>query len=58
MTKRDFPKIHFYDRDLVSLYNETWVMMKDFWKKGSSESGFHARYFGHPDSSRINQVEA
>ncbi len=58
MTKKDFPKIHFYDRDLVSLYNETWVLLKDYWKKGTSESGFHAKYFSHPDASRINQVEA
>ena len=58
MVKRDFPKVHFYDQDLVALYDETWILIKDFWKKGSSANGFHSRYFSHPNSSRINQFEA
>ena len=57
MVKKDFPKIHFYDQDLVSLYDETWHLIKDFWKKGSSKNGLHNRYFSHPDSSKISQFE-
>jgi neutral trehalase len=57
VVKKDFPKIHFYDQDLVSLYDETWLLIKDFWKKGTSKNGLHNRYFAHPDSSRINQFD-
>ena len=58
MVKKDFPKIHFYDQDLVSLYDETWQLIKDYWKKGTEDNGFHGRYFAHPDSVRINQFDA
>ncbi|HUI72842.1 MAG TPA: hypothetical protein VL354_20130, partial [Spirochaetia bacterium] len=58
MVKRDFPKIHFYDQDLVSLYDETWILIKDFWKKGTSHNGFHSKFFSHPESTRINQFDA
>jgi mRNA deadenylase 3'-5' endonuclease subunit Ccr4 len=58
VVKKDFPKIHFYDQDLVSLYDETWNLIKDFWKKGTSANGFHSRFFSHPESTRINQFDA
>jgi neutral trehalase len=58
VTKREFPKIHFYDRDLVAVYDETWTLLREFWKRGNHANGFHSRYFSHPDSSRINQFEA
>jgi len=56
--RRDFPKVHFYDQDLVALYDETWILVRDFWKKGTSANGLHGRYFAHPDSTRINQFDA
>jgi neutral trehalase len=56
--KKDFPKIHFYDQDLVALYDETWILVRDFWKKGTAANGLHSRYFTHPDSTRINQFDA
>ena len=58
MVKKDFPKVHFYDQDLVALYDETWILIRDFWKKGTSASGLHSRYFAHPDGNRINQFNA
>ena len=58
MVKKDFPKVHFYDQDLVALYDETWILVRDFWKKGTSANGLHGRYFTHPDSTRINQFDA
>ncbi len=58
MVKKDFPRVHFYDRDLVGLYDETWTLMKDYWKRGTQKNGFSTRYFNHPHSSRINQFEA
>jgi neutral trehalase len=58
VVKKDFPKIHFYDQDLVALYDETWLLIRDFWKKGTAASRLHSRYFAHPDSTRINQFSA
>ena len=58
MVRKDFPKIHFYDQDLVALYDETWILVRDFWKKGTSANGLHSRYFTHPGSTRINQFDA
>jgi neutral trehalase len=58
VVKKDFPKVHFYDQDLVALYDETWILAHDFWKKGTSANGLHSRYFAHPDSTRINQFTA
>lgn len=31
MTKRDFPKIHFYDQDFVDIYDKTWNWLSDYW---------------------------
>lgn len=58
MAKREFPRVHYYDHDLIDIYDLTWNRIKDFWKKGTEENGFQPRYFNHPGSNRINQFEA
>ena len=57
MARKDFPKVHFYDHDLIDMYDQTWNWIRDFWKKGTAENGFQSRYFSHPDSKRINLLE-
>ncbi len=57
MAKREFPKVHYYDHDLIDMYDLTWNRIRDFWKRGTEENGFQARYFNHPASDRINQFE-
>ena len=37
MTKRDFPKIHFYDQDFVDIYDKTWAWIGDFWNNCSDK---------------------
>jgi neutral trehalase len=37
MTKRDFPKIHFYDQDFVEIYDKTWAWIADFWNNCSEK---------------------
>jgi neutral trehalase len=39
------------------MYDQTWVWIRDTWKKGTPENGFQTRYFSHPDSKRINMLE-
>jgi neutral trehalase len=58
VAKREFPRVHYYDHDLIDIYDLTWNRIKDFWKKGTEENGFQPRYFNHPGSNRINQFEA
>jgi neutral trehalase len=35
VTKRDFPKIHFYDQDFVDIYDKTWAWIQDCWNMGN-----------------------
>ncbi|MDR1900795.1 MAG: hypothetical protein LBQ88_00735 [Treponema sp.] len=37
MTKRDFPKIHFYDQDFVDIYDKTWAWIQDCWGPGNEK---------------------
>ncbi|MDR2398785.1 MAG: hypothetical protein LBD74_08515, partial [Spirochaetaceae bacterium] len=38
MSKRDFPKIHFYDQDFVDVYDKTWAWIHDCWNMGGEKS--------------------
>ncbi len=58
MIKKEFPKIHFYDHDVVEIYTQTWHWMKDFWKAGTHKNGLSSKYFNFPTNGRINQFEA
>lgn len=58
MAKRELPRVHFYDQDLVDMYEKSWQWVTDFWKKGTEENGLQSRFFSHPDSDRISQFEA
>lgn len=53
-----FPKIKFYDQDLVDLYDKTWTWIKGSWKNGNSHNGLHTKYFNYPHNDTINQFEA
>ena len=57
MAKKDFPKVHYYDHDLIDMYQQTWSWIGDFWKSGNPENGLQNRFFSYPESDRINQVE-
>ena len=56
-TGKVFPKVHFYDQELVDLYNKTWNWIKNSWKSGTEENGFSTKYFNHPENDTINQFE-
>jgi len=58
VTRRDFPKIHFYDHDIVGLYSQTWNQIKDSIKSGTSKNGLQSKYFNYAKSDKINQFEA
>jgi neutral trehalase len=58
VTKRDFPKIHFYDQDFVDIYDKTWVWLQDCWSVGGEKSGIEGKFFAYPGSLVINQADA
>ena len=58
MTRRDFPKIHFYDQDFVDIYDKTWAWIQDFWNTGSEKSVIEGKFFSYPGSPVIQQADA
>ncbi len=57
MTKRDFPKIHFYDQDFVDVYDRTWGWLQDCWIIPETQEVSPEGYFVYPynDSLTISQ---
>ena len=58
MANKEFPKVHFYDHDLIDMYDLTWNQIRNHWKKGTDKNGFQPKYFSFPQDKRINQFEA
>ena len=57
-TKKDYPRVSYYDHDLVDMYDQTWQLLETHWHKGTPENGFAQRFVTDPESQRINQTEA
>jgi neutral trehalase len=58
LTKRDFPRIRFYDQDFVDLYDRTQVWLSDCFS-GQDRSGvFGGKFFCVPGSTVIEQADA
>jgi neutral trehalase len=57
LTRRDFPKIHFYDQDFVDIYDKTWAWIQDCWQ-GEGERGGEGKFFCYPGSSVVQQIDA
>ena len=53
-----FPKVKFYDQDLVDLYNKTWILIKECWKNGTSSNGLATKYFNYSTNKEIFQFES
>ncbi|MDR0668564.1 MAG: hypothetical protein LBF95_00645 [Treponema sp.] len=58
MTKRDFPKIHFYDQDFVDIYDKTWAWIQDFWNGCGEQGTTDDHFFSYPGSSVVQQTDA
>ena len=53
MSKKDFPKIHFYDQDFVDIYDKTWNWLANSWVNPKTNEISPDGYFVHPDDSQI-----
>jgi neutral trehalase len=58
VTKRDFPKIHFYDQDFVDIYDKTWAWIQDFWNGSDEQSSADDNFFSYPGSPVVQQMDA
>jgi neutral trehalase len=58
LTKRDFPKIHFYDQDFVDIYDKTWAWIQDCWNADTEKGVIEGRFFSYPGSPVLNQMDA
>jgi neutral trehalase len=58
LTKRDFPRIHFYDQDFVDIYDKTWAWLQDCWIPGGEQSSIEGKFFAYPGSSVVYQMDA
>jgi neutral trehalase len=56
VTKRDFPKIHFYDQDFVDIYDKTWAWLQDYWNPGTD--AMEGKFFSYPGSPVVLQSDA
>lgn len=60
MNKKDFPRVHFYDQDLVDLYDRTWALVNDFWLSTEDIKQGMEGYFLYPEADKnkyLNQYE-
>ena len=57
MQKSDFTIVHYYDQDLVDIYNKSWIWLHDSWQKPVKEIGFPTSYFNYQGNKTINQFE-
>ncbi|MBU8914303.1 MAG: hypothetical protein KOO61_09800 [Spirochaetales bacterium] len=57
-SKREFPKIHFYDQDFVDIYDQTWAWSNEFLRKGTVKSKLCSRFFNTPNTDSIIQFES
>ncbi|MDR1929799.1 MAG: hypothetical protein LBQ44_04130 [Treponema sp.] len=57
MTKRDFPKIHFYDQDFVDIYDKTWAWIQDHWNTGEESDAILGKFFSYPGSQVVKQFD-
>ena len=60
MSKKDFPKIHFYDQDFVDIYDKTWNWLSDSWIDPKTLAVSSDGYFIYPNESQVvlNQAES
>ncbi len=60
MSKKDFPKIHFYDQDFVDIYDKTWNWLSDSWIDPKTNEISPDGFFVHPNEAQlvINQAES
>ncbi|MBR0497289.1 MAG: hypothetical protein IJJ71_14085, partial [Treponema sp.] len=60
VSKKDFPKIHFYDQDFVDIYDKTWNWLAESWIDPQSGDVTPDGFFIYPNKSQqvIGQAES
>ncbi|MDR3301852.1 MAG: hypothetical protein LBT01_04880 [Spirochaetaceae bacterium] len=58
MTKRDFPRIRFYDQDFVDVYDRAWLLVQDCWEHSTENAAITGKFFAYPGSLSVTQMDA
>jgi neutral trehalase len=58
VTRRDFPRIHFYDQDFVDIYDKTWAWIQDCWNGDGEKGAMEGKFFSYPGSTAVHQADA
>ena len=58
MSKKDFPKIHFYDQDFVDIYDKTWSWLSGSWVDAKTGEVTPDGFFVYPGDGQLNQAES
>ncbi len=52
-----FPTVSYFDKDIVDMYERTWMMIAEQWKRFSGDASVPSRMFVYPNQKHINQFE-
>jgi neutral trehalase len=55
--KSDFTIVHYYDQDLVDIYDKCWLWLQDSWQKPNKEIGLPWSYFNYPGNKTVSLFE-
>jgi len=58
VSKRDFPRIHFYDQDFVDIYDRTWTFIQECMEREKEEGALKGNFFSYPGSPELTQMDA
>jgi len=58
VTKRDFPRINFYDQDFVDVYDRTWALIQECLEKDKEGCALSGKFFTHPGCPDLTQMDA
>jgi neutral trehalase len=58
VTKRDFPRIHFYNQDFVDIYDKTWAWIADNWIISESMATEREKFFAYPEAEFLRVEDA
>jgi len=58
LSKKDFPRVHFYDQDFVDIYDRTWAWIADYWTTPGPDSGIsNTKFFFYPPERTLDLME-
>lgn len=57
-SKKEPPRILYYNEDFVDLYDKCWIWIRDYFGKWTDDAVFNRPLFSHPSQTVLSQEEA